>query len=446
MFGSLALDSLRADFAGSILQPNDEGFAAVMTPHTPAVILRPVTVDDVTAAIKFASSEKLSLSVRSGGHSGGLWTTGPDGIVLDMSAFAAITVEGDLVTVGPGATWGLVAQTLSKHDLAITSGDTKSVGVGGLTLGGGIGWLVRKYGLAIDSLVSAELVTASGELITASADTNPDLFWAIRGGGGNFGVVTSFTFQGHPLDGVVHGAISYAPSSLAALLRGYRDVMRSAPEELNVTFAKFPPMGPDMPGGPQLHLVYAGSDEAIAMEAIAPLLELDGYVSHDIRSKAYFDVLDDPHPPEPGAPMPVFVGNSAFAPQLSDALADDLAAFDESIPSAILMLRYLQGAFNRVDAEATALAWRDSEAFVISMAFLPPTAGETETAAVDDAWSRIAPHTRGVYGNFLTYAGERAISAMYPAQTRAQLARVKHEYDPTNLFDQNQNVVPEAQR
>ena len=446
MFASAALDSLRAGFSGTILQPSDEGFAAVMTPHSPAVILRPVSVDDVAAAVRYASAEKLSLSIRSGGHSGGLWMTGPDGVVLDMSAFAAITVDGDLITVGPGATWGLVAQTLSKHDLAITSGDTKSVGVGGLTLGGGIGWLVRKYGLAIDSLVSAELVAASGEFLSASADTNPDLFWAIRGGGGNFGVVTSFTFQGRPLEGVLHGAISYAPSSLAVLLRGYREVMRSAPEELNVTFAKFPPMGPEMPGGPQLHVVYAGSDEAVAMEAIAPLLELDGYVSHDIRAKAYSDILEDPHPPPPGAPIPVFVGNSALASELSDALIDELAELDGSLGGAILMLRYLQGAFNRVDADSTAFAWRDAETFVISMAFLPPTAGDTEIATVNDAWARVVPHTRGGYGNFLTYAGERAVAAMYPPETRARLAKIKREYDPTNLFDQNQNIVPEAQR
>ena len=442
MLDSVAFDTFRAAFSGTVLQPADDGFAAVMTPHTPAVILRALSVDDVVAAVRLATSEKVPLSVRSGGHSGGLWTTGPDGIVLDMSAFATIAVDGDRVTVGPGATWGLVAETLGKHALAITSGDTKSVGVGGLTLGGGIGWLVRQYGLAIDSLLSAELVTAAGDVLTASADTNPDLFWAIRGGGGNFGIVTSFTFRGHPLDGVVHGAISCAPSSLAALLRGYREVMRSAPEELNVTFAKFPPMGPEMPGGPQLHVVYAGSDEEVAMAAIAPLLELEGFVSHDIHAKGYVEVLDDPHPPEPGAPMPVLVGNSAFASEFSDALADQLGELDGSVGGAILMVRYLRGAFNRVEADATAFAWRDAEAFVISMAFLPPTAGETEIAAVTEAWDQVVPHTRGGYGNFLTYAGERAVAAMYPPETRARLAKIKHRYDPANLFDQNQNIEP----
>ena len=437
------LDSLRGSFAGTLLLDTDEGFSAFAYPvGAPGVVARPSTVDDVSAALKYAAANELPVSIRSGGHSGGGWTSSAGGIVLDMSGFDQVSVTGASVTVGAGATWGAVASALAPHGLALTSGDTASVGVGGLTLGGGVGWIVRKYGLALDNLTSAEIVTASGESVTASATQNADLFWAIRGGGGNFGVVTEFTFEAHPLNGVVHGIISFAADDLAALLRAYRDVMRDAAEELNATFLLMPPMGPEMPGGPQIHVVWAGSDEAAAMAAIQPLLDIPGMTGHNVTSKAYRDVLDDPEPPPAGVPMPMIVGNNGWAPDFSDEAIEAIATMIDAIEAPVLMIRYLRGAFNRVPADATAFAWRDAETLVIAVAFLPADSSPATLEAIDAAWSPVAEFTRGTYGNFVSYAGEKAVALMYPPTTRTRLAKIKRTWDPGNLFNQNQNIEP----
>ena len=439
------LDSLRHSFTGSLLLDADEGFSAFMYPiGAPSVIARPTTVDDVASALKYAHDHDLPVSIRSGGHSGGGWTSRPGGLVLDMSGFDAIAVEGTSVTVGAGATWGAVAAALAPHGLALTSGDTSSVGVGGLTLGGGVGWIVRKYGLALDNLSSVQIVTAAGHAVTANAKENADLFWAIRGGGGNFGVVTEFTFEAQQLDGVLHGAISFAADDLAALLRAYRDVMRSAPEELNATFLLMPPMGPEMPGGPQIHVVWAGNDEAAAMAAIQPLLDIAGMTTHDITPKPYRDVLDDPQPPPAGTPMPTIVGNNGWAPDFSDEAIDAISSMIAALEAPVLMIRYLRGAFNRVAADATAFAWRDAETLVIAVAFLPPNSPPDLLEQIDEAWAPVAKFTQGTYGNFVSYAGERAVGLMYPPATRTRLAEVKRTWDPDNLFDQNQNIEPAA--
>ncbi len=437
------LDSLRDSFAGTLLLDDDEGFSAFVYPiGAPGVIARPTTVDDVTAALKYAVDHELPVSIRGGGHSGGGWTSTAGGLVLDMSGFDRVEVAGTAVTVGAGATWGAVAGALAPHGLALTSGDTASVGVGGLTLGGGVGWIVRKYGLALDNLTSATMVTAAGETVTASATQNADLFWAIRGGGGNFGVATEFTFEAQPLTGVVHGIVSFSTDDLAALLRAYRDVMRNAAEELNATFLLMPPMGPEMPGGPQIHVVWAGSDETAAMAAIQPLLDIPGFTGHDVMPKAYRDVLDEPEPPPAGVPMPMIVGNNGWAPDFSDEAIAAIATMVGAIEAPVLMIRYLRGAFNRVPADATAFAWRDAETLVIAVAFLPPDSPPAALEAIDAAWTPVAEYTRGTYGNFVSYAGEEAVALMYPPATRARLAEVKRSWDPGNLFNQNQNIDP----
>lgn len=438
----MSVDELRTTFTGSILVDGDDGFASFpFAVGAPGAVLRPHTEADVAAALRHAVANHLSVSIRSGGHTAGSYTSVPNGLVLDMSAFNDIVVSSTTVTVGAGATWGAVAAALAPHHLALTSGDTTSVGVGGLTLGGGVGWLIRKYGLALDNLLSARIVTAAGELVVASEVENPDLFWAIRGGGGNFGVVTEFTFQAQPLEGVVHGVVTFVADDLGGLLRGYREVMRAAPEEFNVTFLQLPPMQPGMPSSRALQVLWAGTDVEAAMSHIQPLLDLPGVQSHDIALKAYVDVLDDPHPPEPGAPMPSMVLNNGWAPELSDGAIDALVAAEASIGDPMVMIRYLRGAFNRVAVTDTAFAWRDAEALVILVAFLPPgTADESEI--VQSSWQSVARFTEGTYGNFHMDAGERVVALMYPPETHARLASVKKTWDPTNLFNQNQNVAP----
>lgn len=441
---SPAFNRLKSRFSGAILFPGDEGFEGFKSSPAgqPVFTARALTPDDVAEAIAYARAEGVPISVRSGGHTGGSWTTAEGGFVLDLAEINSIEVSDDArVRLGSGAHWGDIAKELGAHSLALSSGDTTTVGVGGLTLGGGIGWMVRTYGLAMDDLVAVEMVTASGEKITVSAEENADLFWALRGGGGNFGVVTHFTFRAHPLSTVFAGAITYDIDDLASLLRGWRDVMRQAPEQLNSTFLAMPAMGPEMPASTQILVCFAGNDETAAMAAIEPLLALDGVRGHDIREKSYADVLDDPHPPE--GPM-IMVAHNGFLPDFSDEGINSIAAMHSKLGGAVLMVRALSGAFNRVEANATAFAFRDSEVLVISAAFLPADAPAEATEHINDLWRTLSPYVRGAYANFTTEIGEHALAAIYPPATRARLAVIKHRFDPENLFSQNMNILPSA--
>ncbi|WP_406315172.1 FAD-binding oxidoreductase [Streptosporangium sp. NBC_01639] len=220
---SSALEILRRDFGGDIIEPGGADYESasrsVLVSGSPAYVLRPKSVGDVQAGVGFAADAGLSLSVRGGGHGFAGFGTNDDGVVIDLSNLANVEVIDDerhLVRIGGGATWGQVADALAPYGLAISSGDTKSVGVGGLTLTGGIGWKVRKYGLALDNVAAAEVVTANGELVHASVEENPELFWAIRGGGGNSGIVTAFEFTAHPTTDVFYGKIAF-PASEAAV-------------------------------------------------------------------------------------------------------------------------------------------------------------------------------------------------------------------------------------
>ena len=288
------LQVLRDSISGSVFTPGDDGYLDSVTvshgPGSPLVAIRPADAADVATAVGAARDEGLELSIRGGGHDSLGRSTNDGGVVIDMRSLADITVrrdehDGDLVTIGAGAVWGDVAAALAPHGLALSSGDTKTVGVGGLTLGGGVGWFVRLWGLAIDSLVSAEVVLADGRIVTASETQEPDLFWALRGGGGNFGAVTSFTFRAHALpNGVVTGAIDLAPDAdLATAFTGWRDAMRAAPDELTTSYLGFPSFGEGIPPVSQIVFVWAGDDLDAAAGAIEPLLAIPGVTAHTIE-------------------------------------------------------------------------------------------------------------------------------------------------------------------
>ena len=239
---SSALETLRRDFGGDIIEPGGAEYESasrtLLASGNPAHVLRPGSVGDVQAGVRFAASAGLLLSVRGGGHGFAGFGTNDGGVVIDLSQLANVEIidkERHLVRIGGGATWGQVAAALASHGLAISSGDTKSVGVGGLTLTGGIGWKVRKHGLALDNVAAAEVVTAGGEVVPASAEENPELFWAIRGGGGNFGIVTAFDFAAHPTTDVFYGKIAFAASEAATVIQGWADYLRTAPDELTST-------------------------------------------------------------------------------------------------------------------------------------------------------------------------------------------------------------------
>ena len=429
-------------FAGSILLPGSAEYPAAATAYgvlgSPALVARPSSAEDVAAAIGYARAHGLPLSVRSGGHT--LFSTNDGGMVLDLAGISDVEVLGDgLVRVGGGAVWGDVALALQPHGLAISSGDTYSVGVGGLTLGGGIGWMVRQQGLALDSLREAEVVLPSGAIVTAGGTREPELFWALRGGGGNFGVVTRFTFQAHPLPGVVAGGIDVQPDRLADTLRGWRDVMRSSPEQLNSTVLAMPAFGPEMPAATRVLVCFGSDDVDAAMSAIAPLLALPGVTGNDVAPKAYVDVLEEPELPPAEIRL---VDHNGFARDVDDGLISRLTTAHAAFGAAVLMVRYLRGAFNRVPADATALAYRDAEAFVVSAAFLPPDAPAEAERRIHDGWAALAGDVTGEYGNFSMHPDASTITRIYPPATVERLRAAKRRYDPENVLARNHNIVP----
>ena len=438
----MTIDELRTTISGTVYTEVDDGFEKIRAGHTgkdaPDIVIRARTAEDVANGVRYAAAEGLPLGVRGGGHSH--WGELPGGLILDLRELSEIEVRHDLVRVGGGATWGEVAQTIGAHGLAISSGDTASVGVGGLTLGGGVGWMVRLWGLALDQLVSAEVVTAAGEIVRASDHENPELFWAIRGGGGNFGVVTRFDFLAHRLPGVVSGAIAFEEDvDQVALLTAWRDIMRSAPEELNVTFIAMPPMGMPGPAGPQLVVCYAGDDEEAAAAAIAPLLLIPGVASSEIGPKAYVDVLDAEEAP---GELPPMVDGNGFAEELDDDLIQAVVEASADSSPAVLMIRYLRGGYNRVPADATAFPYRSAEVLLISAAFLAPDAPDSEYARLRAVWDTVRVRTLGMYGNFTMSTEAHTVDHMYPVGTLRRLRAAKREWDPGNLFGRNHNIRP----
>ncbi|MEV3860469.1 FAD-binding oxidoreductase [Streptomyces sp. NPDC050095] len=442
-----ALHTLRRDFGGALIEPGADAYPAAsrsaLAEGSPAFVLRPGTVDDVRAGVRFAAATGLFLSVRGGGHGFAGFATNDGGIVLDLGGLADVTVidaERHLVRVGGGATWGRVADALAPHGLALSSGDTREVGVGGLTLSGGIGWKVRKYGLTLDSMVAAEVVTAAGEFVRASATEHPELFWALRGGGGNVGIVTAFEFSAHRTTDVFHGALTFPAAQASAVLQGWAEHLRTAPEELTslVEFANPFAGGPEAPV--EVKVAFDGDDPERAAAAIDPVRRLGTVLHDDVALKPYADTLASAPTPPPGIRL---LTRSAFVAK--ESVADVLRLLAEtgaSQGSPFLAVRAVGGAVSRVPAEATAYAHRQAELLVLTTSIGPEPALAAARPALDAVWGRLAPHTTGAYANFLAGTAEDDVAAVYPAGTYERLAAVKRAYDPGNLFTGNHNVRP----
>jgi FAD/FMN-containing dehydrogenase len=444
---SSALEILRREFRGDILEPGHAEYASagrtVFVAGSPAYVVRPVDVPDVQAAVRFAAGAGLALAVRGGGHGFQGFGTNDGGLVIDLSNLADVAVvdqEHHTVRIGGGATWGQVADALARSGLAISSGDTRSVGVGGLTLSGGIGWKVRKYGLALDHVVGAEVVTADGEVVHADAERHPDLFWAIRGGGGNVGIVTAFEFEAHRTTDVFHGRITFPASEAAEVLEGWADHLRVAPDELTSVVNLANPFA----GGPEapVEIVVAvdSDDPARAAEVLGPIRRLGRVIADDVVLTPYADTLVEGVIPPPGI---LFDTRSAFVdhgsvPDVLRILADVAT----SPGSPVIGVRSLGGAVSRVDADATAYAHRQAELVFVTIAAGPEPVVAAGRPALEAIWARLAPHVNGAYANFLTSATEEEVSAIYPEETYQRLVAVKDRYDPRNLFAGNHNVAP----
>ncbi|GAB2851594.1 FAD-binding oxidoreductase [Microbacterium insulae] len=429
---------------GTVVRPGDADWDSARAFHSgvgePTVVVRASEVDDVRAALRYAAAERLDVMVRGGGHSA--WGAVPGGLTLDLAALDDVRVDGSLVHIGGGATWGGVAHALAEHGLGISSGDTASVGVGGLTLGGGIGWMVRAWGLAVDQLEGAQLVTARGEVLEVDATSHPELWWALRGGGGNFGVVTRFDFRAHPLPHVVFGALAVSGDA-RPVLRELRDVMRSAPRELTVTYMDIPAMDPNAPAGASITVCWVGDDEDALRSAIAPLLAVEGVSESELGVRSYPDVLMDMPPADPEQPAPGFLGGNTLLVELGDDVIDRLCAFREANAASVLFLRSLGGAFGDVPQSATAFPARDAQWFAMAGAFdVPGLVHDENRALIQAEWDAIEALGAGLYGNFTPSTDPGLVTRMFPPETMARLAEVKRRYDPQNLFCRNHNVVP----
>ena len=441
------MSSLPPELVDVTHRPGEEAYSASATVYvrtgSPALVVVPRTAEQVAAAIQQAVSAGLPLSIRSGGHSVQAWGTNDGGLVIDMSAFAGVEVlDGDRVRVGAGARWGDVASALAAHGLSLTSGDTKSVGVGGLTTGGGIGWMVRNHGLTIDSLVAADIVTADGRALHLTETENADLFWAIRGGGGNFGVLTAFEFVPQRVTTVHAGMIMYAPDDIPGLLHGWMDAHRNGPEELNSTLVFFPELGDPMPPAGSMGLVcYAGADEAAAAAAFAPLLSLGTVRMSQIDEKPYADVLEEAHPP-PGVRA---MASSTLVERVDDQVVDAVDRYYAGgTTDRMMFIRQLGGAVNRVAPDATAFAHRNVEALVLGGLFAPEDTSDGELLERLQPFEEFHDLGVGSYPGFVATDLPEDVERIYPPATLARLREVKRAHDPDNVFRNNFNIAPVA--
>jgi FAD/FMN-containing dehydrogenase len=421
------------------IRPGDPEYDAARTTIAgtaePAVVLRPTDVSEVAAALEYARAAGLEVAVRSGGHNALGFGNSDGGAVIDLSRLDSVEVlDGGRVRIGGGATWGPAATALAEHGLAITSGDTTSVGVGGLTQAGGMGWMVRKHGLTIDSVLAAEIVTASGDVVRADATTNPDLFWAVRGGAGNFGVVTALEFQAQPLTTVHFGTISLALEDVPQLLKSWAGAMASAPDELSTALVLMPGFG-EMPPGAVIYVCYCGDDPS----EIEPLRTLGTVVADTVTEQRYADVLEEAHPP-PGI-LPV-IGNTLLDELSAECIDAIAAAYADGTAGRVVFLRSLGGAVGRVEPDATAFAHRSAQTLVVSAKFLPLDADVDAVAAARAEWETIGRHGIGAYAGFLGSDTDADIASLWPAETLARLTEVKRAWDPDNVFRRNFNVRP----
>lgn len=449
------IDMLASALRGRVVTPKDADYdelravALANFDERPAAVIRVANAADVAAVINFAQATALPLAIRSGGHSviGGSAVSG--GIVIDLRDLNMIEIDEATKTawIGAGQTAGDVSAAVTERKLIIGFGDAGTVGVGGLTLGGGIGYMIRKHGLTVDNLLAAEIVTAAGDILLVDADTHSDLFWALRGGGGNFGVVTRFKFQLHDLPHFVGGPLVFAPTP--EILADFAAASAAAPEELSTIGYVMPiPPVPFVPA--EMHgklafiamLAYSGAAEA-ADAAIAPFRAL-GMPAADLVGPVPYTTLYMLDPP-PEAKSAVSI-RSRYAKQfgLDEAKAMLVAMESCDAPMKMAQIRVLGGAFSRVAADATAFGHRDQSLLI---AFLAMYGGGPEVAARYEAWATkamaaIASADSSAYMNFLSKEGDAGLRSAYPPATLARLRQIKAKYDPENLFQRNQNIVP----
>ena len=450
------LDLLEDGLRGSLIRPNAKGYNAAravyngMIDRHPGAIAQCADVADVITAVRIARDHDVLVSVRGGGHNAGGLGVCNGGLVIDLSAMRGIRVDPSARTaqVEGGCTWGDVDHATHAFGLATPSGIISTTGVGGLTLGGGIGHLSRRYGLTIDNLLAADVVLADGTLVTASAEEHPDLFWALRGGGGNFGVVTSFRFQCHPVDNVFAGPVFYDLDDAGDVLRWYREFIPSAPQDLSGFFL-FAAVPPAPPFPEHLHTrkvcgvmwMYTGPREK-ADEVLAPVREygsplMDG--THEAPYPMVQSAFDALYPP--GLQ---WYWRADFFREITNEAISVHEKFGE-VPTlhSTMHLYLMDGAAHQVAADETAFAYRDATWSGVTVGVDPDPANvDTVRDWAVSYWDALHPHSAGgAYVNFLMDEGHDRVQATYRGNYE-RLTQVKATYDPTNFFRVNQNIPP----
>jgi FAD/FMN-containing dehydrogenase len=451
------IDSLRERVRGAVITEQDADYDAArkvyngMIDRRPQLVVRCVDAGDVMAAIDFARESGLDLSIRGGGHSVPGFGTNDGGIVIDLSLMRGVRVDPRTRTAraGGGATWADFNHATYAFGLATTGGIISTTGVGGLTLGGGIGYLARAYGLSCDNLISADVVTADGRFVIASEKENEDLFWALRGGGGNFGVVTSFEFQLHPVKDVTAGIFFYPPERTRDVMQFYRDYIAGAPEEVGAfpAFHIAPPLPfiPEKEVGKPFNVIVAchAGKMSDGEEALEPLREAAPVVAEMVAPMPYpaLNGLFDPLLP-PGLQH---YWKASFATDLTDGAIAAHAEHGPKIPvvNSAVHIYPISGACNRVAPDATAFAYRDAKhATVIAGMWPDPADNAKNTAWVKGYYAALEPHsTKGGYVNFMAGDDDGRVRENY-RQNYDRLSSVKKTYDPHNLFHMNQNIKP----
>ncbi|MGZ4439517.1 MAG: FAD-binding oxidoreductase [Gaiellaceae bacterium] len=454
-----ARQELGPQFSGTLVGPEDSGYDEARTvfnamiDRRPALIARCQSTADVKATIAFARDHDLLLAVRGGGHNGGGLGVVDDGVVLDLSGLSSVEVDPDRRTIraGGGATWNQVDAAAHPHGLSTPSGIISSTGVGGLTLGGGIGHLSRGCGLTIDNLLEADVILADGTEARASADENPDLFWAIRGGGGNFGVVTSFTFRAHPVSIVQAGPTFWPLEQTAEVMRWWSDFIRQAPRELNGFFTTMTvPPADFLPA--ELHFrkvcgviwCYNGGEDKAA-EVLAEPQQVGTPLLHGVGPvpfpalQSLFDGLY--------SPGLQWYWRADFVKEFPDAAIEQHVEFGEKLPTlhSAMHMYPIDGAVHDVANSDTPFAYRDANWAEVIVGVDPDPANASLVRDwTVDYWDATHPHSAGgAYVNFMMDEGHARVRASYGANYD-RLAKTKGEYDPDNVFRVNQNIEPTA--
>jgi FAD/FMN-containing dehydrogenase len=446
-----ALRAFGAALRGQLISPVDPDYSQArkvwngMIDRRPALIVRCAGAGDVLAAVGFARTTGLPVAVRGGGHSAAGNGVCEGGLVVDLSRMKGLRVDpiARAARAEPGLTWSEFDAETQAFGLATTGGGVSTTGVAGLTLGGGLGWLMRKHGLTCDNLLAADVVTADGRLLHVSRTEHPDLFWGLRGGGGNFGVVTSFEYRLHPVDVVLAGTVTFPFAEAADVVRFFREFTADAPDELTCYL--------NLAGDPELGAVvaidvcYAGPTEE-GEAALRPLRQLRSPLSDNIAPRRYRDF----NATDPATVFPHGARNywkSSFMRDLSDDAIETLIRRLQVAPSldtCCLVVEQMGGAINRVAPDATAFPHRDVvHNLVIVATGFAAAEDDRHIAWVRETWAAMRPFTRdAVYLNYLGEEEMGRVGSAYGASTYARLAALKRAYDPDNLFRVNHNVPP----